>query len=57
MKYLKFSLLALSLSAAAQSSFNFSVNGTLKGVADNSYTYIHHKWDNKNFTDSAMVKG
>ncbi len=57
MKYFKFSLVALSFSAAAQPSYNFSVNGTLKGLADNSYTYIHHKWDNKNFTDSVKIKG
>lgn len=57
MKYLKFSLLAISFSAAAQSSFNFSINGTIKGLPDNTYTYIHHKWDGKNFTDSAKIKG
>ncbi len=57
MKYLQISLLAFSFSATAQSSFNYSINGTLKGAAENSYTYIHHKWDNKNFTDSTKVKG
>lgn len=57
MKYLKISLLAVSFSATAQSPYNFSINGTLSGLQDNSYAYIHHKWDNKNFTDSAKVKG
>ena len=48
--------LTLSLSVFAQAPFNYTINGTLKNVSDNSYTYIHHKWDGKDFTDSAKVK-
>ena len=51
------SFLTLSLSVFAQSPFNYTINGTLKNVSDNSYTYIHHKWDGKDITDSAKVKG
>ena len=51
---LSFSLLSLSVSA--QSSYNFNINGTLKNAPDNSYTYIHHKWDGKDITDSAKIK-
>jgi hypothetical protein len=49
--------LTLSLSVFAQAPFNYTINGTLKNVSDNSYTYIHHKWDGKDITDSAKVKG
>lgn len=43
--------------AFGQSSFNFNINGTIRHVPDNHMVYIHHKWDGKNFTDSAKVKG
>ncbi len=55
-KILQFSLLAISFSSLAQTAFNFSVSGTLKNVSDNAYTYIHHKWNNQDITDSAKVK-
>ena len=47
----------LKLSSIAQSYSNFTINGSLKNISDNSYIYIHHKWDGKDFTDSAKVKG
>jgi peroxiredoxin len=47
---------ALTISSFSQASFNFSVSGELKNAPDNSYTYIHHKWDGKDITDSAKVK-
>lgn len=50
------SLISLTFSVSAQSSFNFSISGTLKNAPDNSYTYLHHKWDGKDFTDSAKIK-
>jgi peroxiredoxin len=56
-KFFLISLSVSSLASIAQSSFNFTINGTLKNVAENSYTYIHHKWNNKDLTDSAKVKG
>ncbi len=54
-KLLSISLAALSIQSFAQN-FNFSVNGTLKNVKENSYIYVHHKWDNVNYTDSVKVK-
>lgn len=47
------SLAVFSISLSAQS---YSINGTLKNAAENSYTYIHHKWDGKDITDSAKIK-
>ena len=44
------------LSAIAQTPFTFSINGSLKNVKDNAKTYVHHKWDNKTYTDSVKVK-
>ena len=35
---------------------NYTISGTLKNAKDNSYVYLHHKWNNKDFTDSAKVK-
>lgn len=40
----------------AQDPFSFTVSGTIKGVKENGKIYIHHKWDNKNYTDSVKVK-
>ncbi len=50
-------LATLSISSFAQSSFNFTINGTLKNASDKSYAYIHHKWDNKDYTDSSKIMG
>ena len=50
-------LLLLSFSALAQSPFNFTISGNLRNVSDNSYAFIHHKWNGKDFTDSVKVKG
>lgn len=47
-----FSVLAL----PAISQFNFNISGEIGGISDNAYTYIHHKWDGKEFTDSVKVK-
>lgn len=47
---------AISFAAMAQTSFKFTLEGNLKNAAENSYTYIHHKWDNKDVTDSAKIK-
>lgn len=41
----------------AQAPFAFTISGNLKNVKDNEKTYIHHKWDNKTFSDSVKVKG
>jgi peroxiredoxin len=49
-------LSVISISAFAQS-YSFSINGTLRNAGENSYTYIHHKWDGQNITDSAKIKG
>ncbi len=53
-KFFLIRLSAFSFAAFAQSSF--TINGTLKNVGKNSYTYIHHKWNNKDITDSAKIK-
>lgn len=55
-KILQIGLVALSFSSLAQKPINFSVSGTLRNVAPNSYAYIHHKWNNKDITDSVKVK-
>ena len=55
-KFILLSLSAFSLAGFAQSSFNFTINGTLKNAGENTYTYFHHKWNNKDITDSAKVK-
>ncbi len=39
---------------SAQKASSFSVNGTIKNYVPN-YIYMHHKWDDKDFTDSAKV--
>lgn len=56
-KHLLFLSIAWSSLAIGQSSFNFNVSGNIRNVPDNHMLYIHHKWDNKNITDSAKVKG
>ncbi len=55
-KSLQIALLAVSFPVLAQTSYNYSINGSLKNLKDNSYIYLHHKWNNKDFTDSAKVK-
>jgi peroxiredoxin len=54
-KFLQIALVGLSFSGFAQKAVNFTVSGTLKKVTG-SYAYIHHKWDNKDITDSVKVK-
>ena len=55
-KLLTLALSAFSLTSFAQNPYNFSISGELKNAPDNSYTYIHHKWEGKDITDSAKVK-
>ncbi len=55
-KFFTITLLAFSLASFSQTPYNFSISGALKNAPDNSYTYIHHKWDGKEMTDSAKVK-
>lgn len=41
----------------AQKPFKFSINGEISNYTK-SYIYLHHKWDNKDYTDSIkVVKG
>jgi thiol-disulfide isomerase/thioredoxin len=55
-KFFTIALSAISIAINAQSPFNFTISGELKNAPDNSYTYIHHKWDGKDYTDSVKVK-
>ena len=54
-KFLPIALVGLTFAGFAQKAVNFTVSGTLKKVTG-SYAYIHHKWDNKDITDSVKVK-
>lgn len=56
-KFFSIALTAFSFTAFSQTPFTYSINGELKNAPDNSYTYMHHKWDGKDITDSAKVKG
>lgn len=47
----------VSIHAMAQSSFNFSINGSFKNAKENTKIFIHHKWDEGTFTDSSRLKG
>lgn len=51
-----FAFSALALHSFSQSSFNYTINGSLKNATDNSYIYVHHRWDNKDYTDSVKTK-
>jgi peroxiredoxin len=51
-----FAFSALALHSFSQSSFNYTINGSLKNASDNSYIYVHHRWDNKDYTDSVKTK-
>jgi thiol-disulfide isomerase/thioredoxin len=55
-KYLTIGLSVISSISFAQKPFTFTVDGNLKNISENSYSYIHHKWDNKEITDSVKVK-
>lgn len=55
-KFFTIALSAFSLASFSQTPYNYSINGDFKNAPDNSYAYIHHKWDGKDFTDSAKVK-
>lgn len=50
-------ILLLSCSIIAQSSYNYSIIGNVTNGKDGSYIYLHHKWNNKDVTDSAKIKG
>lgn len=54
-KFLHMTLLGLSCSVLAQKPASFTISGTLKQVKGD-YVYLHHKWDNKDITDSLKVK-
>lgn len=54
-KILQIALVGLSFSSLAQKPVTFTVNGTLKNATGN-YVYIHHKWNNKDVTDSVKHK-
>ena len=47
---------ALSIVTIAQGNFKYTIEGILKNTEANSYVYMHHKWNNKDITDSAKVK-
>lgn len=55
-KIFKLGLVVFSMSALAQTNSNFTISGTLKNVTKNNYVYLHHKWDNKDITDSVKTK-
>ncbi|MBS1637935.1 MAG: AhpC/TSA family protein [Bacteroidetes bacterium] len=55
-RHLIIGAMALTSAVFSQTNFNFIVSGHIKNVKDNQAIYIHHKWDGKNFTDSAKVK-
>jgi peroxiredoxin len=55
-KLLLFSFSVLASSVFAQTKFTFNINGSLRNAPDNSYIYMHHKWDGTDHTDSAKVK-
>ena len=42
---------------ASEKTFSFKIDGTIRNFSGNMI-YVHHKWDEKEFTDSAkVVKG
>ncbi len=54
-KYFIIALTSISFNCFTQTAFNFTINGFLKNTPEKSYIYIHHKWDNKDYTDSAKI--
>ncbi len=46
----------LQLVSFSQANTSFSINGSIKNATENSYIYFHHKWNNKDITDSAKIK-
>ncbi|MDF2453481.1 MAG: AhpC/TSA family protein [Bacteroidota bacterium] len=55
-KLFLFSFSLLSIAVFAQTKFNFNINGALRNAPDNSYIFMHHKWDGADYTDSAKIK-
>jgi len=49
------SFLLISTFAIAQKPFSFTINGEVTKYTK-PYIYLHHKWDDKDFTDSIKVK-
>lgn len=47
-------LLLIGAAAFAQKPFTFTINGEV-GRYTKPYIYLHHKWDNKDFTDSIKI--
>ncbi len=57
MKNIALSFLVLcSFTINAQKPFSFTINGEVTKYTK-PYIYLHHKWDNVDFTDSIKVKG
>jgi thiol-disulfide isomerase/thioredoxin len=54
-KFLQIAFVGLSFSSLAQKNTSFTVSGNLRNAPGN-YAYIHHKWDNKDVTDSVKLK-
>ena len=54
--FFKLGVLVFSMPLLAQTNTNYTISGTLKNVSNNGYVYLHHKWGNKDITDSAKVK-
>ncbi len=46
--------LFVSCGVVAQKPFKYTINGEISNY-NKSYIYLHHKWDNKDYTDSAKV--
>lgn len=56
MRHLILSTLVLfSFALKAQKPFSFTINGEINKYTK-KYVYLHHKWENKDFTDSLLVK-
>jgi peroxiredoxin len=50
------SFVLISFIIRSQSSYNYSINGIAKKAKEGSYIYLHHKWNNKDYTDSVKVR-
>lgn len=50
-------IVLFSSSMMAQSSYNYNISGNAINAKEGAYIYLHHKWNNKDITDSAKIKG
>lgn len=48
------SAMGLAQKPASEKTFTFKIEGTISNFTG-KYIYVHHKWDNKDYTDSAKV--